>query len=290
MEKCKICPRNCNVDRIVSKGYCDQTSLKVARVSLHRWEEPIISGEKGSGTVFFSGCNLRCAYCQNYEISRGKGKAISPAALADIFKRLEDCGAHNINLVTPTHFVREILQAAEIYRPSLPVVYNCGGYESTQTLERLRGFVDVFLPDFKYSDDLAAKKYSNCPDYFKVCTDAILKMREIVPTDVIEGGLMKKGLLVRHLVLPNNIDNTVGLLNWLANNLAKDTYISLMSQFVPYGNAKAFPELSRKIYPLEYKIAVNHARKLGFDNAFIQDSDSASEEYIPDFDNSPIKF
>ncbi|MDE6614266.1 MAG: radical SAM protein, partial [Clostridia bacterium] len=269
---------------------CKERGLRGARVSLHFWEEPPISGERGSGTVFFSGCNLKCVYCQNYDISQGKGKEISPSALADIFKRIEDAGAHNINLVTPSHFVDEIVKAREIYSPSIPIVYNCGGYESLESLEKLKGIVDIFLPDFKYSDDTLAKRYSNCNDYFRVCSQAILKMRQLCPVDKFKDGLMQKGLIIRHLVLPKSIPNTKGVLDWIAGNLSLDTYVSLMSQYVPCGRAKDFAELSDKILPLEYKIATSYAEKLGLSNTFVQDFSSASEDFIPDFDTSPIEF
>lgn len=262
----------------------------MARVSLHHWEEPPISGERGSGTIFFSGCNLKCIYCQNYDISQGKGKQISPSNLADIFKRIEDARAHNVNLVTPSHFVDEIVKAFEIYKPSIPIVYNCSGYESVNSLEKLRGIVDVFLPDFKYFDNALAKRYSNCNDYFEVCTQAISKMRELRPIDEFSDGIMQKGLIIRHLVLPKSIHNTKGILDWIASNLSLNTYISLMSQYVPCGRAKEFAELSDKILPLEYKIAVSYAQKLGFVNAFVQDFTSATKEFIPDFDTSPIEF
>ncbi|MDE6276390.1 MAG: radical SAM protein [Clostridia bacterium] len=285
---CRLCPRKCSVDRTVSRGYCNQNSLKVARASLHKWEEPIISGSSGSGTVFFSGCNLKCVYCQNFDVSRGKGKEITAQNLADIFEKLEDLGAHNINLVTPTHFVDDIIAACQIYKPKIPIVYNCGGYESPDTLDRLKDIVDIFIPDFKYCDNALAKRYSNCEDYFEVCAKAILKMRQLCPDDVIQDGLMKKGLIIRHLVLPNAIDNTKGALNWIANNLPKDTYISLMCQYVPFGNANKFPEINRKLKPLEYKIAVQHALKLGLDNTFVQSLESATDDYIPDFDDRSL--
>ena len=285
---CALCPRNCSVDRTKSKGYCNQGMLKVARASLHKWEEPIISGTSGSGTVFFSGCNLKCVYCQNYEVSRGKGKAITTNELADIFKRLEDLGAHNVNLVTPTHFVDDIIKACDIYRPIIPIAYNCGGYERPKTLERLKDVVDIFIPDFKYSDDSLAKKYSNCSNYFEICTKAIVKMRQLCPADIVEGGIMKKGLIIRHLVLPNALDNTKGVIDWLANNMSKDTYFSLMGQYVPYGEANKFPQINRKLKPLEYKIAVNHALKQGLENTFIQSLESATEEFIPDFDDKSL--
>ncbi|MDE5654948.1 MAG: radical SAM protein [Clostridia bacterium] len=285
---CRLCPRNCSVDRTKSRGYCNQGMLKVARVALHKWEEPIISGTNGSGTVFFSGCNLKCVYCQNYEVSRGKGKDITASQLADAFKKLEDLGAHNVNLVTPTHFVDDIIKACEIYKPKIPIVYNCGGYESPQTLERLRDIVDIFMPDFKYSDNSLAKKYSNCPNYFEVCTEAIVKMRQLCPIDIVTDGIMKSGLIIRHLVLPNALENTKGVIDWLANNVAKNTYISLMGQYVPFGEAFKFAEINRKLKPLEYKIAVNYALKQGFENTFIQSLESANEDFIPDFDDMSL--
>ena len=290
MNRCNACPRKCNVDRSIHRGYCQEQGLRVARVSLHHWEEPPISGSKGSGTIFFSGCNLKCVYCQNYEISQGKGKEITPRDLADIFKRIEDTGAHNINLVTPSHFVDEIVKAYELYSPSIPTVYNCGGYESVASLEKLKDVVDIFIPDFKYSDNTLAGKYSNCRDYFEVCGEAINKMRQLRPIDEFKDGIMQKGMIIRHLVLPKSIPNTKGVLDWIAHNLSSNTYISLMSQYVPYGRANEYEELSAKILPLEYKISVSYAEKLGFVNAFVQDFDSASQEFIPNFNDSPIKF
>ncbi|MDE6189968.1 MAG: radical SAM protein [Clostridia bacterium] len=290
MNLCNSCPRKCNADRSKSVGYCSQQGLKLARVSLHRWEEPIVSGNRGSGTVFFSGCNLKCVYCQNFEISRGKGIEITPRRLAVAFKRLVDAGAHNINLVTPTHFIDEILSSFELYKPPIPIVYNCGGYESLSTLEKLKNVVDVFLPDFKYADNALARKYSNCADYFEICTEAILKMRQLQPKDEFKDGLIQRGLIIRHLVLPSNIDNTKAVLDWIAENLSPDTFISLMGQYTPYGKASEYKELSRPLLPLEYKIAVSYAQKLGFENAFIQDLSSASTAFIPDFDNTEIEF
>lgn len=290
MEKCYLCPRSCGIDRSKNKGYCNQSGLKVARVSLHKWEEPIISGSNGSGTIFFSGCNLKCVYCQNYDVSHGKGKDITPQILADIFKKIEDSGAHNINLVTPTHFVDDILKAADIYAPKLPIVYNCGGYESLDTLDKMKDFVDIWLPDFKYSDNSLAKKYSNCNNYFEVCTAALIRMRQLCPKDEIADGLMKKGLIIRHLVLPNALQNTKSVLQWIAENLSDDTYVSIMGQYTPFGDAFKFDEINRKLKPLEYKIAVEYAKKFKLFNSFIQSLDSASKEFIPNFDESPIDF
>ncbi len=290
MEKCYLCPRSCGIDRSKNKGYCNQSGLKVARVSLHKWEEPIISGSNGSGTIFFSGCNLKCVYCQNYDVSHGKGKDITPQILADIFKKIEDSGAHNINLVTPTHFVDDILKAADIYAPQLPVIYNCGGYDSIYTLDKLKDFVDIWLPDFKYSDNSLAKKYSNCNDYFEVCTAALIRMRQLCPKDEIADGLMKKGLIIRHLVLPNALQNTKSVLQWIAENLSDDTYVSIMGQYTPFGDAFKFDEINRNLKPLESKIAVDYDKEFKLFNFFFQSLDSASKEFIPNFDESPIDF
>ena len=288
MEYCDCCPRRCRADRVNTTGYCGERGLKIARASLHMWEEPPISGIRGSGTIFFSGCNLKCVYCQNYDISRGKGSQLTVAQLADLFKRIEDSGAHNVNLVTATHFSDMIVKAIELYKPSIPIVYNCGGYESKETLARLDGIVDVYLPDFKYADDALAKKYSNAPDYFEVCAEAIKEMRRQQPEDILQGGLMKKGMIIRHLVLPGATANTLKVLDWIKDNLSSKTYISVMGQYIPFGEAIKYPPLDRKLKPIEYKIAVSHALKCGFDNAFVQDTDSADDKYVPDFDESPI--
>lgn len=207
-----------------------------------------------------------------------------------MFKKIEDSGAHNINLVTPTHFVDDILKAADIYAPKLPIVYNCGGYESLDTLDKMKDFVDIWLPDFKYSDNSLAKKYSNCNNYFEVCTAALIRMRQLCPKDEIADGLMKKGLIIRHLVLPNALQNTKSVLQWIAENLSDDTYVSIMGQYTPFGDAFKFDEINRKLKPLEYKIAVEYAKKFKLFNSFIQSLDSASKEFIPNFDESPIDF
>jgi putative pyruvate formate lyase activating enzyme len=283
--QCDLCPRNCKINRDVSNGYCGvSNNIKIARAALHFWEEPIISGDKGSGTIFFSGCTLKCVYCQNFEISRGFGKEISVDRLVEIMKELEEKGANNINLVTPTHFVNQIIKALDIYRPNVPIVYNTSGYEKIETLKKLEGYVDVYLPDLKYSDNNLSQKYSKVSDYFEVATKAILEMKRQQPKDVIENGLMKKGVIVRHLVLPNAIQNTLGVLQWITNNLDKDSYVSLMGQFIPYGEAKDIAELNRKIKPVEYKLAINKLLEKGFNNSFIQDIESASEDFIPSFD------
>lgn len=281
---CNICPRHCNVNREVKTGFCGVSDkLKVAKACLHFWEEPPISGEKGSGTIFFSGCNLKCVFCQNYEVSRGFGKEITIERLVDIYKELEDKGANNINLVTACHFVPQIVKSFEIYKPAIPIVYNSSGYESIETLKMLDGIIDVYLPDLKYSDNELAYKYSKCKDYFSVATKAILEMKRQQPKDLFVNSLMKKGVIIRHLILPNELKNTDGVLNWFNENLSKDSYISLMGQFTPFGQAKNIDELNRSLKPLEYKIEINKLLNMGFKNSFIQELESSSKEYIPIF-------
>lgn len=282
---CNTCPRKCSVDRAVNKGYCGVGEQPVlAKAMLHKWEEPIISGSSGSGAIFFSGCNLKCVYCQNYQVSHGKGKAVSIQRLADIFKELEDKGANNINLVTASHYIDAVKSALDIYRPNIPIVFNCGGYESENAVKSLKGYIDIYLPDFKYADNILAKKYSNASNYFECASKAIKLMREQVGEDVIIDGLMKKGMLIRHLVLPNHVDNSLQVIDWFNNNLSKDSYISLMGQFCPMGRAKEYAELSRPLKPLEYKLVVNRLDKYGFNNAYIQDLSSSDNKYTPDFD------
>ena len=281
---CNLCPRHCNTNRDEKVGFCGvSNNIKLAKAYLHEWEEPIISGTKGSGTIFFSGCNLKCVFCQNYEISQGLGKEVTIDQFIDIMKRLEDKGAHNINLVTPTHFVDRIIEALDKYKPNIPICYNSSGYESEETIKKLNGYIDIYMPDLKYADNNLAFKYSNVKNYFEVATKAIILMRSQVK-DVIVDGLMKSGLIVRHLVLPNAIQNTLDVIDWITNNLDNKTYVSLMGQFIPYGKAKEYKELQRKVKPLEYKIAINKLIDAGFSNAFIQDLDSASDSYIPSFD------
>lgn len=283
--RCDICPRRCGVERSQRVGFCGMgESLRVAKVQKHFWEEPFISGNQGSGTIFFSGCNLKCVFCQNYSVSRGYGKDIDAHRLADIFAELESSGVHNINLVTGTHFVRQIVDALNIYRPNIPIVYNCGGYESEETLCMLDGLVDIYLPDFKYSDNALAIKYSQAPDYFEVASKAIDIMQRQVGKSIIEDGIMRKGTCVRHLVLPGSLDNTYGVLEWLKDNLDDSHYISLMGQYYPCGESKKYEELSRKLKPIEYKLAISKAEKLGLANVLIQDLSSADAEYTPDFD------
>ena len=286
---CDVCPRNCNVNRATGLGFCGASdTVKISKVMLHHYEEPTISGEensqRGSGAIFFSNCSLKCCYCQNSEISSGGvGKEISTTKLAEIFKKLEDAGAFNINLVTPTHFTEQIIKALDIYRPNIPVIWNTSGYEKPETIEKLKSYVDVYLTDFKYFDEKFSTKYSSAKDYAKYCKSAILKMRENQPEDVIIDGFMKKGVIIRHLVLPTLTKDSEKIIEWIYENLGNSTIISLMSQYVPMANANKYPEINRKITKLEYKILVNKLNKMGFKNVFVQEFDSASCTYTPDF-------
>lgn len=284
-KECNICPRQCGADRYSNFGYCKSKGLRIARFGLHMWEEPCISGTEGSGTIFFSGCSLRCVYCQNYSVSQlSKGKDISVHELADVFKKLEDIGANNINLVTPTHFADQIIEALNIYKPSIPVCYNTSGYERVETIKKLNELVDIFLTDFKYAHSSLADEFSKASDYPIVAQNAILQMRENIPQDTFDyRGIMLKGLIVRHLVLPNCLQNSKDVLSWIKENLGTDTIISIMSQYTPYGKALGNDKIGRKLKPIEYKIVVAYAQKLGFDNAFIQDCESADDRYIPEF-------
>lgn len=282
---CNFCPRQCNVDRKGKLGYCKQTErLKLAKVMLHRYEEPIISGTRGSGAIFFSGCNLRCVFCQNYPISQGgKGKECTVDELINIFKYFEKIGAHNINLVSPTQFAYQIATALKIYKPKIPIVWNSNGYESSEMVEMLSGLVDIYLVDLKYSDNALALKYSRAKDYVENSHIAIMKMKEQQPVDIIENGLMKNGMIIRHLILPTHTSDSIKCLDFIAKNLGKDSIVSIMSQYEPRYDAKNYPEINRKIRPIEYKRVVNHALNLGLHNAYIQDLSSADSKYTPKF-------
>ena len=283
--KCNLCPRKCNVLRDNLKGFCKMPLLpKVARAALHLWEEPIISGNKGSGTVFFSGCSLRCIYCQNYEVSRGNiGKEITVSRLAEIFKELEEQGAHNINLVSPTHYVHAIIEALKIYRPKIPIVYNSSGYESTQTLKLLEDYVDIYLIDFKYTDSAKAKEYSLAPDYPEVVKSAISECYRQKSECVIKDGILQKGVIVRHLVLPQNTKTAMEVFDWVREN-APQVYFSLMSQYLPFYKALDHKILNRKITNREYKKVVDYICSFDFPNVFIQERESSNEKFIPSFD------
>ena len=284
---CTLCPRRCGVDRTRGQlGFCKMPGqIHAARAGVHYWEEPVISGSFGSGAVFFSGCTLKCAFCQNYDISQENfGKPMTSAELRAAFERLIDEGVQNINLVTPTHFLPDILPALEPKLP-VPVVYNCGGYESVETLRQLEGKIDVYLPDFKYSDNALAKKLSSAPDYFETASAAILEMYRQVGKPVLEDDEMKRGVLVRHLVLPGCVDNSLGVLDWFAEHFRSgDILFSLMSQYVPMGRAAEIPPFDRRITELEYDSVLSYMMLLGIEDGYTQDFSSAERGYTPSFD------
>lgn len=292
---CTICPRKCGINRVLSgengsKGFCGSPLEPVlARAGLHFWEEPVISGTKGSGTVFFSGCNLHCVYCQNYGISTlHQGKPVTVQRLREIYSELIGLGAHNINLVTPSHYTHAILESLSDPLP-VPVVYNTNGYDSIETLKQLEGKIDIYLPDLKYTDPEMAKKYSGAEDYFSVASSAVIEMQRQVKENTFDSdGIMQRGLVIRHLVLPGNVSQAIKVLDWVKANLPEDTIVSLMSQYTPCGKADEYPTINRKLSEREYDIVLNHAEKTGLENIFIQEPESSSADYIPPFDLSGI--
>lgn len=288
LKECRLCPRNCGVNRYIEKGVCGATDkLRVAYYSLHKWEEPIISGINGSGTVFFSHCNLKCIFCQNKKISTdGYGREISEGRLKQIFMELQDEGAHNINLVTPTIFVPQIvsvLQRIKNKELKIPVVYNTSSYECKKTIETLKGLVDIYLADLKYYDDDLAIKYSKCKDYFKFATEAIDEMFSQVGKFNIQNGLIKKGLVVRVLILPGHIDDSKKIISYLYNKYGDNIIISIMNQYTPIEKFSKYKNLNRKVTDKEYDEVVDYAVDLGVTNAFIQDGETQMESFIPQF-------
>ncbi len=286
IQSCHLCPQHCAVQRTADagSGVCKMGSAAVvARAALHFWEEPCISGERGSGAIFFSGCNLHCVFCQNDSISRQNfGRRISSFELSDIFRSLVEQGAENINLVTATHFIPAVLEALKQYRPPVPIVYNCGGYESTETLRSLEGFVDIYLPDFKYALTEPAKRYSAAPDYPETAKAALLEMHRQQPACFYdERGMLQKGMIVRHLILPGNTRNSIAALEWLAKALP-GVPVSLMAQYLPCGSAAEFPEINRRITRREYEKVLDRLFTLGLDG-FVQERSSAKKNYIPSF-------
>ena len=283
---CTLCPRRCGAERTETEGhgFCGMPAgLRVARAALHLWEEPPLSGTRGSGTVFFSGCTLRCCYCQNREISAGGfGRAITTGRLREIFEELIAQGAHNINLVTPTHFLPWLLPALAPKLP-VPVVYNCGGYESVETLRLLEGKVDVYLPDLKYADAALAARLSAAPDYFPAATAAIREMFRQTGPYVMEDGLLKRGVMIRHLVLPGQLDNTRRCIDWVAQTFSPGQVLfSLMSQYTPQPGAEG--PLGRHVTAGEYRSAVAYMKNCGITDGFTQERTAAREEYTPPFD------
>ena len=292
---CNLCPRECNVDRGLGKtGFCKVPNhIKVARAALHFWEEPCISGEEGSGTVFFSGCNLRCVYCQNRKIAEGVyGKIITVDRLAAILLDLQKQGANNINLVTPSHYVLPIVKALNLAKEQgllIPVVYNSSAYESVETLKKLEGYVDVYLPDFKYMDEELGRKYSNAGNYSEIAKKAIDEMvRQVGNAQFDSRGILKKGVVVRHLVLPGYTADSKEIIKYLYDTYGNSIYISIMSQFTPILGLENYPELQRKLTEKEYDEVVDFAIELGVENGFIQEGDVAKESFIPDFDGQGV--
>lgn len=293
LENCMICPHKCGVNRLEgNKGRCKcDDKLKIALASLHMFEEPCISGENGSGTVFFSNCNLNCIYCQNYEISNlGKGKEITIDHLAEIFLKQQERKAHNINLVTPTMYVYQIIEAIKIAKSkglNIPVIYNSNGYENIETIELLKGYIDVYLPDLKYYTNELSKKYSKVDNYFETATKAIKEMyNQVGQAKFDENGLIKKGVIIRHLVLPNHIQNTKNILKWISDNMPNDIYVSVMAQYFPTYKAKEDNLINRKLTKKEYNEVLNYLYSLDLDNGYIQELGLHEEEYVPDFDFS----
>lgn len=287
---CSICPRKCNADRENSVGFCKSPAeFRLARAALHFWEEPCISGENGSGTVFFSGCNLKCVYCQNYEISiENKGVVVDDSRLIEIFKSLIEQGAENINLVNPTHYADRLANLFEKWHCPVPVVYNTSGYESAQTLKMLDGIVDIYLTDFKYIRPDKAQKYSNAPDYPEFAKNALAEMKRQVQGYAFDSrSVMQKGVIVRHLVLPQNTNSALRIIDYIAENYS-DTYLSIMAQYVPCGSLENYPEINRKITEREYNKVVDYALQTGLENVFIQQTESAEKEFIPPFDFTGI--
>ena len=256
----------------------------VARVARHLWEEPCISGTQGSGTVFFSGCVMKCVFCQNYRISTENfGKILTPSQLADCYKHLEELNVHNINLVNPTHFVPAIIESLDIYKPKIPVVYNCGGYENTDMLKALKGYIDIYLPDFKYADNTVAWQYSKAKNYSEVALNAVREMLMQQPQNIFdEYGIMQKGVIVRHLILPSHTKNSIAVINLLKENFGKDLTISLMAQYIPCGIADKFPKINRRITAREYHKVLQYLEQTEM-NGYTQELSSANSQYIPDF-------
>lgn len=293
LENCMLCPHKCGINRIDgNKGRCKcDDKLKIALASLHMFEEPCISGTNGSGTVFFSNCNLNCVYCQNYEISQlGKGKEISIEHLAEIFLNQQEKKAHNINLVTPTMYVYQIIEAIKFAKSkglNIPIIYNSNGYENIETIKLLDGYIDVYLPDLKYYSNEMSKKYSKVDNYFETATRAIKEMySQVGKAKFDENGLIKRGVIIRHLVLPNHIQNSKNILKWISENMPSDVYVSVMSQYFPTYKAKNDDLISRKLTKKEYKEVFNYLYSLNLENGYIQELGSHEEEYVPDFDLS----
>ena len=295
LHKCNICPRNCGVDRFERKGFCGAGVLpKVALVSLHPWEEPCLTGEKGAGTVFFSCCNLRCCFCQNHEISHGgKGEEVTVERLAEIFLEQQERGAATLDLVTPTHYVPQIIEALQLAKGKgfgLPVIYNSGAYEQVETIKALQGLVDIYLPDLKYFSKESAKAYSEAEDYPQVARAAIKAMFEQVGSlKFNEDGSLSGGMIVRHMVLPGHRRESMKILDWLWQEFGDRVQISLMSQYTPMYRAGEHKNLKRRLTTFEYDSVVEHAAGLGITHCYTQERRAASEEYVPEFNGAGVR-
>ena len=293
MTNCNLCPRNCNINRKYKKGYCQAPNyLVVAKAYLHKWEEPIITGKKGSGTIFFSFCNLKCIFCQNYKISTNNyGKRITIKRFSDICIELQNKGATNINLVTPTHFVPWIIKGLKLAKKKgliIPIVYNSSAYENIDTIKSLKGLIDVYIPDLKYYDNNIALKYSNAPNYYNNAILAIKEMYKQVGKPIIKNGIITKGLIIRHLMLPTHLDDSKKIVDYIYKEYKNNVYISIMSQYTPIKELK-YKELNKKISNKEYYELIDYAYKIGVRKAFTQESESSNKLYIPDFNGEGIK-
>ena len=295
LKNCKLCPRNCGINRTEKIGFCGAgEKIRVALVSLHKWEEPCISGENGAGTIFFSHCNLKCVYCQNFKISsEGYGKKISVERLAEIFLEQQQRGATNIELVTPTHYTPQICAALDTAKTrglNIPIVYNTNAYENLSTLDLLKNRVDIFLPDLKYFDDGAAKIFSNAPNYFSVATAAIQKMFELVGECKFDSAQnLTRGVIVRHLILPNFRRDSFKILDWLQKTFGDKIFISLMNQYTPLFRAGEFKKINRRLTTFEYNSVVNYAVDIGIKNCYIQIGKTADEKFVPNFDGRGVQ-
>lgn len=282
--KCNLCPINCGANREISKGICGAyNNVVISKYYLHPYEEPVISGKNGSGTIFFCGCSLKCVFCQNFELSRNlRGKTFTPLELANIFKQLESQGAHNINLVNPTHYSRQIVKALNIYKPSIPIVYNTHGYERVEILKELDPYIDVYLPDVKFYSPSISERYTGKKNYFEVASKAIEFMAS-KPYILGVDGTLKSGTIVRHLVLPQCVSDSKKILDWFAQ-IKNKAWINVMSQYTPFGDIKNYPELQRNLTKREYETVIDYAISLGIENMYYQQIQSSGEQYIPKWD------
>lgn len=290
LSNCRLCPRECSADRAGGRvGYCKAgTDIKIARAALHQWEEPPVSGTQGSGAVFFSYCNLGCVFCQNYKISKEhRGRSVSVDELCKIFLDLQTQGAHNINLVTPTHYIPQIAEALIMAKKAgldIPILYNCGGYESAYALKLLDGLIDIYMPDVKYASDKYAVKYSNAPNYFEYAKKALEEMYRQVGKPVLDdNGIMQRGMLVRHMLLPGLLFDSKKILDYLYATFGDNIYISIMNQYTPMPCAADYPEINKRVDKRYYEALVDYAEKLGITNAFVQSGEAVGESFIPEF-------